>query len=521
MKKIENLRLIGLILFINTVVYSIIILNFPNYANDDFLIFSLISGKPSNPISTNIHEFYYLFMRPITYFSFWLDYTIWGQNAVAMKFTTLIFHLAFITSFYFLLAELCTLVGIKLNKWIILVLTTLVSFHPDNIKWIIYINNRTELLVVLFYTLGLLTLIKYIGSKNGKVTLAIGALCFFIFSTLSKEQSMHFPLLPIFAIILMKNKISSDKKQNLLIISIVGMAFVIVLLLIHAKLYSAQTNLVYANIWKKPFSMLGTLLCVINPYSGELIYQFFLNNRSLALISLLVFVVTITYYFVKTRPNLKTVVVFASFCVAIFIPRIFAAGGSRLNSIQIIWFFIFLIICYKYAKYQKTMKVFLFILLFATSANIMINIKDESRYQQLCETEIKSLVKLYDKYTFIAVSRDPNNLPYYYFFEKYNKFGKEDLNISPFYYHVIAQYYWGKQLEKINCYKNFDTIVISPSYNQVNLAYILDEGWLAKYKNLEHKRKAGRDYQLIKYMLPSKYHDYKIIYYNGQLWQQI
>src|SRR3990170_2215886 len=83
------------------VVYVFAILYIPNFITDDYLIFTYISQHPNIPIALNPNIEFFLFTRPLSYFSFWLDYNLFHTNSVTMKFENLfIFFLTVILLYY-------------------------------------------------------------------------------------------------------------------------------------------------------------------------------------------------------------------------------------------------------------------------------------------------------------------------------------------------------------------------------------------------------------------------------------
>jgi hypothetical protein len=268
------------VLLIDIVYYGILILLEPGFQTDDFVVFSNIKAN-SSPISYNPKEIFYLFIRPISYFSFWLDYHLFGEYAIAMKIVSLLLFLGFLSLFYYFLIKVSEVTNIRFNGISAFFACLIFSFHADTMLWITWISNRTELLYMFFYLCSLIFVFNYFTSPKSTWGYLIGYIVCYILSIFSKQQSLHLPLLIIMIVFTLRNSINKEK-LSLLLKSSICLSFIIPFFsILNFFLYGGKLDIMQ-NLWKKPFSIVGILVYSIFPFWADNIYGFFVNNRYLA-----------------------------------------------------------------------------------------------------------------------------------------------------------------------------------------------------------------------------------------------
>lgn len=130
---------------------------------------------------------YLHYWRPVTLFSFYIDYQVWGLNASG-------YHLfnVLINAFNALLIFLIFYIVSKKILFSFFV-SLFFSIHPSHVEAASWISGRTDLLGAFFILAAILFFILFLKKKNG-LFYAFAAL-FFLLALLSKENSVLFPLL--------------------------------------------------------------------------------------------------------------------------------------------------------------------------------------------------------------------------------------------------------------------------------------------------------------------------------------
>jgi tetratricopeptide (TPR) repeat protein len=132
---------------------------------------------------------YLHYWRPVTLFSFYIDYQLWGLNASG-------YHLfnVFINAFN---ALLIFLIFYLVSKKILFsfFVSLFFSIHPSHVEAASWISGRTDLLGASFILAAILFFILFLKKKN-RLFYAFAALLFLL-ALLSKENSVLFPLLAV------------------------------------------------------------------------------------------------------------------------------------------------------------------------------------------------------------------------------------------------------------------------------------------------------------------------------------
>jgi hypothetical protein len=115
--------------------------------------------------------------RPLTYFTFWLNYQLGGQNAIGYHAANLALHLFAVWLLYPILVHLLG----KKAAWIAVALFAL---HPIQTEAVVYVFARATLLATIFC---LLTLRSWVDEQYW------AAAGWFILALLSKEECVAFP----------------------------------------------------------------------------------------------------------------------------------------------------------------------------------------------------------------------------------------------------------------------------------------------------------------------------------------
>lgn len=144
-------------------------------------------------IGTRFFSFPYFpylhYWRPVSMFSFYLDYQIWGLNPAGYHLFNLVINVGNALLLFFIFFLLFRKIHYAL------VGSTAFSIHPCHTETVSWISGRTDLLSAFFIFSAILFFIFYIKKKK-PYYYGLTAL-FFILSLLSKENGMVFPLLAL------------------------------------------------------------------------------------------------------------------------------------------------------------------------------------------------------------------------------------------------------------------------------------------------------------------------------------
>ena len=191
------------IIFLLVTLFALNVILYINTINHDFLKddFRLIVENPRiksfpsfiNSIGSKFFAFpdfpYLHYWRPMTLFSFFIDYSMWSLNPAGYHLFNILIN-AFNALLIFLVFYML------FNKTHYAFLASLFfSIHPSHVEAVSWISGRTDLLASFFILAAILFFILFLKKKKG-FFYAITAL-FFMLALLSKENAILFPLLAL------------------------------------------------------------------------------------------------------------------------------------------------------------------------------------------------------------------------------------------------------------------------------------------------------------------------------------
>lgn len=518
-----NKSLLG-ILLTNFVIYSIIIFIFPNFMGDDYIIFHLIKENSSYPTSFNPSEYFFLFLRPLSYFTFWFDYNIWHSSAIGMKFFSLIIHLGLIWIIYEIVVKISVIMKKQLNEKILFVCLTIFSIHPVVLAWISWISNRTELLYLFFYSTSLLFFFKYL-IQNKKIYLFY-IVIFYIASILSKQQGLHLPLLFVFIHHYLKTKSDNPLPREfyftigLLLILMIGIS------ILNYSLNIFELSLI-ENWYKKPFSLLGNLLHTALPLFSQCIYNYFLLNKLTALIGGLLLFSTFLFQIFRNRNLVFRLLPFFILLIIVSYPRFLAVGNQRLNGIYLLYLTLgvyFLLLNKRYYYVRVTLMSLTILFCYTFISTVYTQNKEISNFNDQM-IGLKN-ISLQQKETKLIVIAAENSFffPFFINFLKKEDFGYDTtIGILPIFVDKSLVPFNGEQLDRrnVNVVLNSDVFTVKTTEKLISLS--LDR------KNpcvndivISEKRKSQTDrgYDIIKFKF-IKTKSGKMIYHDGKAWVDV
>jgi tetratricopeptide (TPR) repeat protein len=158
-----------------------LILENPRIKDFDAFISAIGSKFFSFPDYPYLH-----YWRPISLFSFFLDYQLWGVNPSGYHLTNIILNVLTVILLFFIFYAVT-------GKSMFSFLATLFfSVHPSHVEAVAWISGRTDLLGALYIFAAILLFIQFLKKKKGYFY--VGTIIFFLLALLSKENAVLFPL---------------------------------------------------------------------------------------------------------------------------------------------------------------------------------------------------------------------------------------------------------------------------------------------------------------------------------------
>lgn len=522
----SNKKYIIIIIITNLLFYLPVIFSSIKFFDDDYIIFAYIQNNISKPFISDTYAQYFLFLRPLSYFSFWIDYSIFSDNYIAMKIVSLSFHICFIISFYYLLKRIITLFNIAVNDIAAILVSLILSIHLDCLLWISLICNRTEQLMILFYVLSSISFLIYFDQEK-RLYLLLSAL-FFLMSILAKQSGLHLPLIFLYFVLYTK-KMKPQNIRGLKLFFIFTLIILISFSILNFIIYHDQLGIT-ENIWKKPFTIIGILLHSVFPIFSNYIYNFFIINKELAAIvgsGILIFLLILLK---KLKISRKKIIYLSILVALILYPRIFAVGSQRLNGVLLVWLCILMLFVVGYIKNKTLAYTFLgFIIIFQAisfiiraSAIIEGNKFKEEKFQKFF-----SNVDLNSGNTLVLCSDTFDILPYKYHYYSQKAFGKsKNIITTPIFYELVLVNHDLSLYEKdfINCRKDGKQYIITTSDPLIYLLiyqHEVDSDFIMVKDKKESD--SGRGYKEITFELTNKMtkNVSNIVYFTGTKWIEI
>jgi hypothetical protein len=132
----------------------------------------------SNPVLTSSEGWWRVWgiaqTRPLTYFTFWFDYQIWGENPAGYHLLSLVLHVAAVLLLARVLPDTLSTFG-----------AALFAVHPLQAEAVLYVFARASVLMTVF------CLLSWSSWRRGRVWWAVG---WFAVALLAKEECVAFPL---------------------------------------------------------------------------------------------------------------------------------------------------------------------------------------------------------------------------------------------------------------------------------------------------------------------------------------
>jgi tetratricopeptide (TPR) repeat protein len=144
------------------------------------------AGLTASNIAWAFTTFFYANWHPLTWISYMLDFSLWGENPGAQHLVNFAFHLASTLLLFLLLARMTR------QPWRAALVAAIFAVHPLHVESVAWISERKDVLSTFFELLTLLLYVRYTARPGVPRYLAV-ALAFAL-SLLAKPMAVTFPL---------------------------------------------------------------------------------------------------------------------------------------------------------------------------------------------------------------------------------------------------------------------------------------------------------------------------------------
>lgn len=503
-------------------VYGLVIILIPDFITDDYYIFTYINGYSTYPISLNPEMEFFLFIRPLSYLSFWIDYTLFSTNAVLMKFHSLVYLLGSVVLVYYIFKMLSDRLGWNISNRLIIVLTAIFATHFDMLTTVFWISNRTEILSFFFYLSATAYFLREENHSGVKYLTIISIL--YLLSILAKQSSLHLPLVMIILeFVLNKNKLREWKWDLIRNYSVLIFIMIIFSIISYTTNKSESVNIL-TQIWKKPFSFIGTIGYSFNTLLGDYLYNYFLFNKLYALIVLLLLTAGAAYLLYKTD-SIKRIIPYLLILIVSAFPRLFVVGGRRLNTIQIFLLLLLVVAMWGTYKNRVLRKFVMLFALFWLSLTIITTTADlqrEIKINEITKSKIVELNKLIEQNNGvkILVAPDIMLIPYQLYYYNKGEFGKADIDRTSLHYRAISYLLDAEKKNCITAHRKNEYVVVKSTSDTIILDYDKQyEDGVISTKPTTAGRMGFSEITLEQNKLNPQ--NKVLIYYNGEEWAPV
>jgi len=144
------------------------------------------AGLTAANIAWAFTTFFYANWHPLTWISYMLDFSLWGENPGAQHLENVAFHVASTLLLFFVLTRTTRRV------WRAALVAAIFALHPLRVESVAWISERKDVLSTFWQMLALLLYVRYVSQPGVRRYLAV-ALAFAL-SLLAKPMAVTFPL---------------------------------------------------------------------------------------------------------------------------------------------------------------------------------------------------------------------------------------------------------------------------------------------------------------------------------------
>jgi hypothetical protein len=251
-----------------------------------------------------------------------------------MKFSLLAFLFVTLVMMQATLTNIMRFLGHSFSPMISALLLVSVGMHPDTVQSILWISNGNELLMVFFYLIAAYLISAVISGKKEPGYGIMAATVFaYILSILTKQQSLHLPLVIFLFLWIYRKSVSAYVRRYLRTTSAIMLIAMIIVLAINAELFINRdvTGSLFFSWWKKPFAMAGTIIYLLFPLYGWELYSWFMKNTVVTMTITGISAIVIILYICIKSVDVKKWLYFCAICMIFFFPRISLPAQDRVN----------------------------------------------------------------------------------------------------------------------------------------------------------------------------------------------
>ena len=176
------LALLTALVFLPTVRCGFLFLDDPDYVTENPGIQGFTPAHVRDAFSLNTPHDLWL---PATWLSYMTDHALWGLNPAGYHLTNVLLHAA---DAALLFLVLCALTG---SFWPPLLVAALFAVHPLRVESVAWVTERKDVLMALFWFLGLWAYLKYAKARSWAWYLTALALC--ALSLMAKPMAITLP----------------------------------------------------------------------------------------------------------------------------------------------------------------------------------------------------------------------------------------------------------------------------------------------------------------------------------------
>ncbi len=234
--------------------------------DDNYVVGNLLLGDLSLQGIKNIFNSIHLGLyKPLTMFSFALEYHFFKLNPYIYHLTNVILHLLNSLLVFWLILL------VSRKAWVAFIVALLFGIHPLHVESVAWISERKDVLYSLFFLSGIIAYIYSLRQKSGRYYYL--AFFLFILTLLVKPMGLTFPFILLLCDYILYNKIDKDNLKRKAVFFIVSGVF-LGFTLIFASKYSARLpSFVFLDsIFIANYAMLFYLAKIILPFKLCVLY---------------------------------------------------------------------------------------------------------------------------------------------------------------------------------------------------------------------------------------------------------
>ena len=244
-------------------------------------------------IAWMVSDYKMLNWHPLTWFSYSLDFSLYGENPVFFKLTNIILHISncFVLFFIFKIILDSTRSSHRfsssakssnINTYTALLAACTFAIHPQHIESVVWVAERKDVLCSLFYFSSILSYMHY-RTKNRRRYLDT-ALLFALLASMSKPMAVSLPVVLVLIDIFIFRLTSRDRSlpQNLRILvqdkilffALAAFISIVTLFAQTAAIKDFETLSIYSRIINASIASCHYLISIIYPANLTPFYPF-------------------------------------------------------------------------------------------------------------------------------------------------------------------------------------------------------------------------------------------------------